>query len=110
MDDPNKPKRGRPRWVCPDPSLLGTVSDGRLARKWRCSLSTVWRARVALGLPPTVPHTGPRPRVTGWRTPPDLGTAPDRVIAAREGVSIDTVHRRRRALGIPPHRKHEVKP
>lgn len=40
-----------------DREPLGEVSDAELARKWRCSHCTVWRARKARGIPPQRPAT-----------------------------------------------------
>lgn len=96
-------QRGRPRWVCPEPELLGTASDIALAIRWGVNPATVARRRQEAGIPavngplpievniiearerPT--RAWPRPGSIGAAIVPLLGTASDATIADAVGCS-----------------------
>ena len=81
-------------------SLLGTMSDGEVARRSGVPSSTVWRRRHSLGIAPYKPTL----RAMSWDHL--LGTINDRMLAEALGLSREVVYRRRQRLNIPPYRKH----
>ncbi len=84
-------------WTPEDDTLLGTMTDGDLARRLGISLTAVAHRRRRLGIPIRFAHRLP------WTPEADalLGTDTDTAIAARLGCSVATVCLRRQKLKIP---------
>jgi hypothetical protein len=82
-------------WTPEEIVLLGTVPDGRVARRTRRTVNAVRQKRQELGLP----------NLAGSRWADDelalLGTLPDREVARRLGRSLQSVTQKRCRLGIP---------
>jgi hypothetical protein len=97
-------KRGIPRIETPprcriDDSLLGTQTDGDLAKIWGLSPSRVANRRLQLGIP-SYHSTQRRPLPDEWL----LGTRTDKELATIWGTSVSRVACRRIKLGIPSFR------
>ncbi len=86
----------------PDDSLLGTMMDKTLARRWKLPCDTVRLRRIELGIPSFQSQA---------RSIPDtslLGTQPDKRLAAMWGLSAALVRHRRQELGIPNHSRRPL--
>lgn len=88
-------------WTSEMDGLLGTQSDGDLAKRFGFSRKTVGNRRELLGIPKYVvpAKTLPEGAIAF------LGMEQDYVIAERYGVGKRIVQRERERLGIPPHPK-----
>lgn len=86
--------------------LLGQIPDTVLALHLGCRASTVYNARVRLGIPSTRGNTpkkqyeGTPRRFIAWEAQP-LGKVPDRVLAEQLGIGCTTVREARQKRGIP---------
>jgi hypothetical protein len=86
-------------WTPEMDGLLGTQSDGDLAKQFGFSRKTVGNRRELLGVPKYVAPLKSLPEDAIAL----LGAEPDYAIAERFGLSIPIVRRDRERLGIPPH-------
>lgn len=96
---PSQSKVPAETWACVDP-LLGTMSDGKIARKFGLSNHQVFKRRRKLGIKAHI--WSPIPSSFWEEVDPLLGTMPDTKLAKQVGIFKDTITKRRNKLGIMP--------
>jgi hypothetical protein len=86
------------QWKDEEIALLGTDTDGAIARRLGLAKKRVSWKRAQLGIPSFVP----RPERWTEHEIASLGTAADPEVARKLGKSVEAVCQTRRRLGIPP--------
>jgi hypothetical protein len=86
-------------WTSEDDALLGTISDGIVARRLKITTWQVHYRRIALGIAPFDRQV--KVRWTAARVE-QLGKKPDHLLAREWGYPQPTVREKREALGIAP--------
>jgi hypothetical protein len=80
-------------WNEEEAAVLGTMLDGKVAKKIKRSIQAVWLKREKLGIPnpSKSPSVGPRPR---WTTEEDeiALSLPAEVVARRTGRTVRAVY------------------
>ncbi|NJM37041.1 MAG: hypothetical protein HC845_03720 [Akkermansiaceae bacterium] len=94
---PNRKPKREEDWTKKEISLIGTMTDEKLADVLNISIGAVRSMRLALDIPPY------RKFSHRWskKVIDQLGRVPDRQIADEIGVCRDYVRQKRKSLGIP---------